>query len=181
MKNSYITKDTTTPPPKRIMKSYNGIDQQLAKKSSKHIDYMDIAAEVAKKSLMTQKHGCIIVYKNEIISSAYNFTPPTTIMQDRSVHAEVNALKKVKQKSFLFKDCTMYIVRIGPNSLMNTLKYSKPCIKCTNYINLCNIKKVFYSTNYDSKINFDKPELFHNHCYIEKNYGSYKNPHYCLC
>lgn len=158
---------TTTKNTQKIKKNYDGLDQNTAKMSSKHLEFINIATEVAKKSPMTQKHGCIIVHKNKIISSAYNFTP--SAIQDRSVHAEVNALKKIKHKSFLFKDCSLYIVRIGPDSSMNALKYSKPCTNCMNFINLCNIKKVFYSTNYeyDSLIqDYDKQPPFQNQCHI---------------
>ena len=183
------TKTTTkttkkTKKTQKIKKNYDGLDQGTAKMSSKHLDFINIATEVAKKSPMTQKHGCIVVYKNKIISSAYNFTP--SAIQDRSVHAEVNALKKVKHKSFLFKDCSLYIVRIGPDSSMNALKYSKPCTNCTNYINLCNIKKVFYSTNYEyDSLNqdYDKQQLCQNQNHIS-NFSFVVNKHHqrhCLC
>ena len=158
---------TTTKNVQKTKKNYDGLDQNKAKMSTKHSFFIDIATEVAKKSPMTQKHGCIVVYKNKIISSAYNFTP--SAIQDRSVHAEVNALKKIKHKSFLFKDCSMYIVRIGPDSSLNALKYSKPCTNCSNFINLCNIKKVFYSTNYEYDSfnqDYDKQLLYQNHCHI---------------
>ena len=65
-----------------------------------------------------------------------------------STHAEISAINKVKNKKQL-SECEMYIVRIGPDKLNNMLKYSKPCINCQNYINKYNIKKIYYSTNYE--------------------------------
>lgn len=133
--------------PIKNRKGYSGLDQRDAKISARHSNYINIATQEAKKSPMLQKHGCIVVYKNEIISKAYNYVPIS--VRSNSIHAEIHALKKIKHKSFLFKDCTLYIVRIGPDSYNNPLKYSKPCPACASYINLCNIRKVFYSTNHE--------------------------------
>jgi deoxycytidylate deaminase len=43
----------------------------------------------------------------------------------------------------------MYIVRIGKPSMGYPLKYSKPCVNCSNCIKAYGIKKVYYSTNYE--------------------------------
>jgi deoxycytidylate deaminase len=155
---STTTHQKTTTYTQRNQKIYNGLDQNEAKISGRHEMFMKIAANEAKKSPMVQKHGCIVVHKHEIISKAYNFAPNS--IKDRSVHAEINALKKIKNKSFLFKDCVLYIVRIGPDSYDNALKYSKPCPACESYINLCNIRKVFYSTNYEYDSIFIHPQKF---------------------
>ena len=67
------------------------------------------------------------------------------------MHAEIVAINnaiKNKHKEIL-SECELYVVRIGSNSMDNLLKYSKPCINCQKYINKFNIKKIFYSTNYD--------------------------------
>lgn len=126
--------------------SYFGTDQRNAKKCLIHTDLIEIAIKEAKRSPMNQKHGCVVVHNNRIVASAHNHMPP---MFNNSVHAEVDALKKVKHKSSLLKECDLYIVRIGPDSSKNALKYSKPCASCARFIASCGIRSVFYSTNYE--------------------------------
>ena len=74
-----------------------------------------------------------------------------------SVHAEVNALKKLKHyQPELLKRCVLYVIRIGPDSSDNALKYSKPCAACTRFIRDCGVRTVLYSTNreYDHYLNY---------------------------
>lgn len=129
---------------KKIRYSYSNVDDEIAKFKNDY--YLKIAAEVARKSPMTQKHGCIIVYKKKIIATGYNTMPD---MFNRSLHAEINALNKVKNKQNVLKDSDLYIVRIGTDSYNNVLKYSKPCEHCTREIIQNKVRKVYYSTNYE--------------------------------
>ena len=113
--------------------------------------YFDIAANIAKNSNMFQKHGAVIVYKKTIIATGYNsysYNSKTNF----SIHAEIvainNAIKNSNKE--LLSDSKLYIVRIAPESKSKyILKYSKPCLNCQKYINKFNIKKIFYSTNYE--------------------------------
>lgn len=124
---------------------YTNVDYNIAK--IKNDVYLQIAAEVAKKSSMMHKHGCIIVYKKQIVATGYNTMPN---MFEKSVHAEINAMNKLKNKQkYLLKDCDLYVVRIGTDSYGNVLKYSKPCEHCTRCINHFKIRKVYYSTNFE--------------------------------
>jgi|UniRef100_A0A6C0BRD1 deoxycytidylate deaminase len=128
--------------------------------------FLKKCAYLASKSILTQKHGCVIVYKNEIISCGYNFKINNNVQyktdlssyvtpihfQDEcstehyacgfSVHAEISTIKKVKNKDL--SKCDMYVVRIGPFS---NFKYSHPCKICADYIKQKKIKKVYYSVN----------------------------------
>lgn len=110
--------------------------------------YLNISADLAKQSNMFQKHGAIIVYKKNIIGKGYNiFT--NQAKNNYSMHAEIvainNATKKRINKDILSKS-ELFVVRI---SNCNVLKYSKPCINCQKYINKFNIRKTYYSTNYE--------------------------------
>jgi pyrimidine deaminase RibD-like protein len=111
--------------------------------------YLNIAAKVASKSpVYTHKHGAIIVYKDKIISSGYNY-----YIKDFSMHAEVSAISKIKKKyKGILNDCDIYVVRIGPKSLDNPLKYSRPCLNCQSAIIKNNIKNAYYSTSYEYDI-----------------------------
>ena len=59
-----------------------------------------------------------------------------------------NASGGAKNKTIL-EDCDIYVVRIAPARFNNCLKLSKPCEKCTKFINKYNIRCTYYSTNYE--------------------------------
>lgn len=107
--------------------------------------YLRKAAQLAFRSTLTQRHGCVIVNSltDEIISTGYNHTY-IDMCHRFSCHAEYDALKKVK-KDVNMANVEMYVVRIGPESLGNPLKLSKPCAYCTEMIKKANVGRVFYS------------------------------------
>lgn len=116
-----------------------------------HQYYCHKAADVAAKSTMQHRHGCIIVYNDkEIVAKGYNHTR-CTLEQEFSVHAEVEAINKLRQvvrsksKEFIHK-CTLYVVRIGTDNMGNPLKMSEPCSRCSAIIRSMGIPKVVYST-----------------------------------
>jgi deoxycytidylate deaminase len=123
------------------------IDSVCARISSeKQKYYLNIAAKIAIKSPMfNHKHGAIIVYKDRIIGTGYNY-----YMADFSIHAEVAAIASIhKKQKHILSECDIYVVRIGPDRFNNPLKYSRPCTNCSNTIIKNNIKNAFYSTNYE--------------------------------
>lgn len=111
---------------------------------AKHNVYLDVARQMAEKSVLTHKHGVVIVLKNKIIATGYNhsdtfYKGSSTLF---SVHAEVDALHKARKK---YRDnlhmASMYVVRVSNGSF----KCSKPCTICENCIKEFGIKKVYYS------------------------------------
>jgi deoxycytidylate deaminase len=111
----------------------------------KQHNYLTIAAEVAMNSEMNHKHGAVLVHKKNIIAVGYNYN-----LASFSIHAEVAAISQLKGRDReILSECELYVVRIGPRKYDNPLKYSKPCIKCQNYITKKCIKKTYYSTNYE--------------------------------
>ena len=121
---------------------------------------MHEALEIAKKSDMRSKHGCIIIdNKGNIISSACNKTiniSSETCMKrnfDKGVkisrHAEENALRNVDQKKLY--GARLYVVRWGVVSSNPTFMNSKPCDRCTKIINSCmkkfGLKVAYYSSD----------------------------------
>jgi len=121
------------------------------------IKLMEYCSDIALKSDMRSKHGCIIVDKNgNIISTAYNKTlniSPHKLKNlnkdDKfSVHAEENALNNV-DKTKLY-GAKLYVIRLGGNIENNPLILnSKPCKRCTSIIEKCmkkfGLKRVYYS------------------------------------
>lgn len=111
----------------------------------KHEFFMEKAAEIAQKSSMQQKHGAVIVYKNNIIGTGFNYNC-SYMYNNYSIHAEVAAISQVFYDKNLLKLCDIYVVRIAP-AFNNCLKNSKPCKNCTNFIKKYNLRNTYYSTS----------------------------------
>jgi len=111
----------------------------------KHEKFIEKAAEIATKSTMQQKHGAIIVYKNNIIASGFNYNC-SYMNNNYSIHAEVSAISQMFYNKKLLELCDIYVVRIAP-AFNNCLKNSKPCRNCTNFIKKYNLRNIYYSTN----------------------------------
>tara|TARA_B110000093_G_scaffold182929_1_gene231149 strand:+ start:1078 stop:1707 length:630 start_codon:yes stop_codon:yes gene_type:complete len=131
---------------------YGNFNIQLNPKmiKSKHNYYLQIAKEVATKSLLNHQHGCVIVYKNKIVSSGYNRISNNNNKNYGSLHAEIDAiLNLVKMNKFQNKtirnNCSLYVIRIKQGT--KELKMSKPCKKCIHKIQKYNIGQTYYSTN----------------------------------
>jgi deoxycytidylate deaminase len=107
--------------------------------------FLEAARHVATQSSMLHRHGCVIVYGGQIIAKACNVhccSPSASGLW--SIHAEVNAIRKVKSRRIL-SECDMYIVRIGPEAAGFPFKLSKPCRHCQTIIEEVGVRTVFYS------------------------------------
>jgi deoxycytidylate deaminase len=155
--------------------SYNDSDQDTCININEmQRNYFEKCLHLAQKSNLTQKHGCVLVKNNKIISCGYNFKIKNTVnspfmtnssssSSDNgggvfSVHAEISTIKKVKKQDL--SKCELYVIRIGPGSTTNKIgepseidtssfrfKYSCPCSTCAKMIQTHRIKKVYYSIN----------------------------------
>lgn len=105
--------------------------------------FMERAAEVALKSSMQQKHGAVIVYKNNIIGSGFNYICDY-MCNNYSIHAEVAAISSLFYNKKILEFCDIYVVRIAP-AFNNSLRNSKPCRNCTNFIKKYNLRNTYYS------------------------------------
>ena len=91
------------------------------------------------------RHGCVIVRDGEIVSEGFNHQF-IHLYHKHSVHAEVDALSKLKHDRRYLSKCDMYVVRIGPQKDGGGYtKLSKPCCDCTKAINKSGLRRVFYS------------------------------------
>jgi len=132
---------------KRRQEQTESEDEILKEGSKKHQLFLCKAAEVAKQSNMNQKHGAIVVYKNKIIASGFNYI--CDYMNDNySIHAEVSAISQMFHNKKLLELCDVYVVRIAPTLYNNCLKNSKPCNSCSKFIKKYNIRNIYYSTSY---------------------------------
>jgi len=105
--------------------------------------------KTALKSNMKHKHGCVILYKKKIISKGFNYYKISNLLYNNytvqqyennkySVHAEQNAINKIRNKLLLCK-CTIYIIRLkNLNEITidnNNIELGIPCEACNNLIN----------------------------------------------
>jgi len=111
-----------------------------------HTSYIHKAINESFKSNCTHKHGAIIVdtHTGKIVSKGYN---RLTNSQKHllSVHAEMDALRKIKSFYNKYSNLVMYIIRFDKYGL----KYSKPCLYCATNIKKFGIRKVFFSYNHE--------------------------------
>lgn len=107
--------------------------------------YLKKAAQMALKSDLLHRHGCVIVnaHTDEILSSGYNHNC-IHMYHKFSCHAEYDALRKIK-RTFDLSNAEMYVVRIGTQRMGHPLKLSKPCEGCTKLIMKAQIGRVYYS------------------------------------
>ena len=107
----------------------------------KHQVYIDEAIQLARKSPMIKKHGCVIVRKNEIIGRGFNYRTDT-LKQQYSIHAEVDAIYNAKKIQSNLEDCTLFVVRISNDKLAKSI----PCENCQKCILEHRIGKIYFST-----------------------------------
>lgn len=107
--------------------------------------FISMAAKIAEKSTMLQKHGAVIVYKNKIVATGFNYNC-NHMNNNFSIHAEVAAISQLFYNKSLLEFCDIYVVRIAP-AFNNCLKNSKPCKNCTKFINKHKLRNTYYSTN----------------------------------
>ncbi len=92
--------------------------------------------EIAMKSPCDRQYGCLIVYRNKIIATGYNYYITYSICNQYSyminkytIHAEKDAIMKIKNKSILSK-CKIYIGKI----VNNKINHCMSCQMCSNLL-----------------------------------------------
>ncbi len=103
-----------------------------------------ILINTALKSNLASKYACAITYRDKIISLGFNSYKPHNTYNNNyesnkhSVHAEKDAIRKVKNKNIL-KDCKIYIIKLRNNDIEQGI----PCPMCYNLLKKYNINKIF--------------------------------------
>lgn len=102
---------------------------------------------LAAKHAMNSNHhrfrlGAVVVKSRSVLSQGINIAKksPETPPHRESIHAEVNALKGVKNPS----GATMYVARLNSN---NGLALAKPCEYCIQHLMNNGIDQVVFSVN----------------------------------
>lgn len=146
--------------------------------SNKDYYYACMAANVAKCSTMTSRHGCVATTSNgKILTTATNCIRACSkegfVADQCSCHAEIHALRKLyyshvqsqrkklniynskKMKSF-YNKITLYIVRIWKN---NKWCDSAPCEQCIKMIKILCIKRIVF-TNENGQLEKHNPQYY---------------------
>ena len=107
------------------------------------------------------KLGSVIVYKNKLISIAWNVEEKTNPLQEKynklrnydidvkftksSIHAEFAAMLKIKNMNINFKHVNLFVYRIKKDG---STGYSRPCPACMGFAKSLGIKHIYYSTEH---------------------------------
>lgn len=141
--------------------------------SNRDKKFFELARQAAEKSDFPQKMGCVVVYKNQVISEGYNQkrTHPMQIKYDayrpeiiegvrnvHSMHAESSALFKIMDMDICWRKAEIYVYRIMK---CKPFGLAKPCPSCTALIRDLGIKKVHYTSNDNSYITEEWIWLLH--------------------
>jgi deoxycytidylate deaminase len=121
--------------------------------------FMQHAIELAKKSTMEMKHGCVIVNTKcrdkQIVATGIN--EHVLNCEERnvfSIHSEMKALANLigirgHNEKYL-ENCTAFVARVGSERLGYQVKMSRPCIKCQKLLKKMGIKRIFYTIDENS-------------------------------
>lgn len=124
--------------------------------------FFNEAIEIAKKSPVKHRHGCVIIYENKIIGKGYNtyrksgnYLIYKDINGTLTKHAEIMAIfdvcKEIGYKKWkkIASKCTLIVVRLPEkqceNITLDECMNSKPCKECNKKINKDNIGIIYYS------------------------------------
>jgi len=75
--------------------------------------FMLTAAEEASKSVLREKHGCVIVRGREILARGHNKHVVKAVRGRISCHAEKDAILKCRKQRLDLRDADLYVVRWG--------------------------------------------------------------------
>ena len=103
--------------------------------------------------------GCVLVYKNKVISVGWNMENKTNPLQKQynalrgydpessvaknTIHAEFSAMVKVKDEDLDFNKIHLFVYRIKKNGAVG---YARPCPACMGFAKNLGIKHIYYST-----------------------------------
>jgi deoxycytidylate deaminase len=113
--------------------------------SRKEKSYLNLAKNLAMSSKCRMKHGAVVVSGGSIISLGINSMKnnPAFISEehvfDASIHAEVDALRKIKNS---VKGGTIYVARVNRQGKP---MISRPCDRCYDVIVEMGIGKIVYT------------------------------------
>lgn len=110
----------------------------------RHERLLDRAAGVALTSTYRWQLGAVIARGGNILAVGANSfrNPPSIDHKNATVHAEIAALKKVRNTD----GCTIYVARVNR---LGTLRLARPCLACYTQLADAGIREIVYTMNDD--------------------------------
>jgi len=129
--------------------------------TNRDLKYFNVAKSVSQLSDFRRCHiGCVVVYRKNIISTGFNSTKTHTLQYVynhlrfdvnekaiHSVHAEIDALSKIRYLDIEWNKVNVYVYRGRKNDGSPML--AKPCVSCRAYMKKLGVRNIYYS-DYDS-------------------------------
>ena len=126
--------------------------------TNRQLKYFEICKSVSKLSDFPRQHlGAICVYRKQILSVGTNQTKSHTLQAiynshrgfdgfeyNSSIHAEIDALSKIRYMDVDFSKVRLYIYRETANG---ELAMARPCRACMGFIRDMGIREIWYSTD----------------------------------
>ena len=104
--------------------------------------FIDLCKEEATRSDVHFQHGAVLIKNNKVIGSGFNRYTGHKLHHLRTLHAEMNAIQNAHGD---LENAIMYVIRLSSITI-DGLGSSCPCLKCTKFMKLHKIRRVFYST-----------------------------------
>lgn len=119
--------------------------------------YFNVAAQVAELSTYKRnKVGCVVVYKNSIISTGFNKDRTDPLQKKYNVardipdwsphkmHAEIDAIKSIIHLDINWNKVSIYVYRKRKDRAFGI---SRPCPSCMKLIKDMGIHYIYYTTD----------------------------------
>lgn len=112
-----------------------------------NIEYFrEILVKFAENSDVNQRHSAAIIKGDKILNIGFN--KYCRFAKQNTIHAEMDVLLSLKKKcKHQIKSVDIIIIRIS-NFNSSTLKNSRPCNHCIEYLQKYPIRNVYYSNEY---------------------------------
>lgn len=107
-------------------------------------EYMERAADLARKSKCRHKHGCVVVKDGKIIAESTNKKVGDPQSEWRlAMHAEFAAVSAAGTQAV---GATVYVARVQADG---SLAMSMPCTKCEKMMRRSGVAKVVWTNGYN--------------------------------
>lgn len=126
------------------MNTFENLDKSI--KSEKFNFALPLLKKIAGYSDISYKHAAALIHNDRIFSSGYNTFVPfkkiNNIQIYKTIHAELSVFKHFPKKCV--KGLDILVIRVNKQC---SLRNSRPCDHCIEYLQRIGIRKVYYSTD----------------------------------
>lgn len=103
--------------------------------------HLQMAIELAKESKCRTKHGCVVVNKGKVVSTATNKRVSDPSMEWRKSHIHAEAAAVIAAGRYAHNSI-VYVARVMADG---TTSNSKPCKKCDGYLARMGVAQIVYT------------------------------------